>query len=85
MAKLVVEKKIIKAHKEHNECKGLLNPFLKGLLAEADYCPECGEYLVIEKEITEYTCSNCGKFLFGHPTLCFYKYCPYCGVRFNHD
>lgn len=52
MANIIVEKMTVKSHKEHH-CE--INPFLRGFLSDCDYCPECGEHLVIQKEIINYS------------------------------
>lgn len=81
MAKIISRTELTKTHKEHSCLEGV--PFIKGLFTFVNYCPQCGEYLIEEKEITEHSCSECGQILFSFGRYFKHQYCPNCGVKFE--
>ena len=78
MAKIISETKKQQVHKEHKCFEK--NSFLKGFYSFSNYCPECGESLLEEKEVTSHRCSECGE-IFIIKT----KYCPNCGEKFDNE
>jgi len=76
MAKIEVEKTTIKVYKKHEH-------IVAGYHFN-DYCPMCGEHLLVEKDATCYECSAChGELKNWDSQSLKFNFCPHCGKKFS--
>lgn len=78
MARIIIEVKRQEVHKEHKCFKN--NSFLMGFYGFSNFCPECGESLLEEKEVKTNRCSECGEILIIKTV-----FCSNCGVKFDNS
>jgi len=76
MAEIISETKKQPTHKEHKCFER--NSFLKGFYGFSNFCPQCGEGLLEEKDVTTHRCSECGEILIIKTA-----FCSNCGVKFD--
>lgn len=78
MARIISETKKQKVHKEHKCFED--NSFLKGFYGFGNYCPQCGEYLLEDKDVTTHQCSECSENLIIKTA-----FCSNCGAKFDNS